>query len=79
MQAMAKGIKPIIHNFVGANEIYPQCLIWNTINDALEMVTNNKYDSQEYNYFVKNNFEFQDQIEKLKALFIKVMISIKRN
>jgi len=70
MQAMAKGIKPIIHNFVGAKEIYPQCLIWNTINDALEMLIDSKYDSQEYNCFVKNDFELQDQIEKLKALFI---------
>jgi len=70
MQAMAKGIKPIIHNFVGAKEIYPQCLIWNTINDALEMVIDSKYDSQEYNCFVKNDFELQDQIGKLKALFI---------
>lgn len=70
MQAMVKGIKPIIHNFVGAKEIYPQYLVWNTINDAVEMITDSKYNSQEYNYFVKNGFEFKDQIEKLKSLFI---------
>jgi len=32
-EAMAKGIKPIIHNFVGARSLYPEKYIWNSIQD----------------------------------------------
>ncbi|MBU3191615.1 glycosyltransferase [Clostridium bowmanii] len=69
MQAMIKGIKPIIHNFVGAKSIYPQALIWNSINDAVDMITNDEYNSKEYYAFVKDGYELHYQIEKLKSLF----------
>ncbi|RVD50324.1 glycosyltransferase, partial [Mesorhizobium sp. M2D.F.Ca.ET.140.01.1.1] len=31
MEAMAKGIKPLIHNFYGAKTIYDESVVWNTI------------------------------------------------
>lgn len=73
MQAMVKGIKPIIHNFVGAKKIYPKSLVWNTINDAVNMITDDEYNSQEYSFFIKNSFEFHDQIEKIKFLLINLI------
>jgi glycosyltransferase involved in cell wall biosynthesis len=73
MQAMTKGIKPIIHNFVGAKDIYPESLVWNTISDAVYMVTDNDYNSKEYCFFVKNHFELQDQIEKMKSLLVSLI------
>lgn len=72
MQAMAKGIKPIIHNFVGSKDIYPKNLIWNSIDDAVKMVTDNKYNSKEYNLYIKNNFELKHQIDKIKYQILKV-------
>ncbi len=73
MQAMAKGIKPIVHNFVGARNIYPKSSIWNTIDDAVNMVINNEYNSQEYYDFVKNSFDCENQIQKLKSLFLNII------
>jgi glycosyltransferase involved in cell wall biosynthesis len=78
MQAMIKGIKPLIHNFVGAKKIYPQSLVWNTINDALLMISNNEYNSQKYYFFVKDNFELADKIEELKSLFVN-LVGTKKN
>jgi len=72
MQAMAKGIKPIIHNFVGAKNIYPVSLIWNTIDDAVDMIINNEYNSQQYNSYIENNFELNNQIDKLKDILLKL-------
>jgi glycosyltransferase involved in cell wall biosynthesis len=71
MQAMAKGIKPIIHNFVGSKDIYPKNLIWNNIDDAVKMVTDNKYNSKEYNLYIKNNFDIKHQIDKIKHQILK--------
>lgn len=78
MQAMVKGIKPIIHNFVGAKNIYPESLIWNTIGDAVSIVINNEYNSQEYDSYIKNNFELNDQIDKLKFI-LSNMLEIETN
>ncbi|MBW9158427.1 glycosyltransferase [Clostridium tagluense] len=73
MQAMVKGIKPIIHNFVGARNIYPKSLVWNTINEAAHMITDNEYNSKEYCSFVLNGFELHHQIEKLKSVFTNLL------
>ena len=73
MQAMAKGIKPIIHNFVGARNIYPQALIWNTIDDAVNMIVSNEYKSEEYSYFVEKYFQLDYQLEKIKSLFLDLI------
>ncbi len=35
-EAMARGIKPIIHNFDGAKSLWPSELIYNTIDEAVE-------------------------------------------
>ena len=37
-EGMAKGLKPLIHNFYGANEIWPKEYIWNTIDECLDMI-----------------------------------------
>ncbi len=73
MQAMVKGIKPIIHNFVGAKNIYPESLVWNTINQAVNMITEDEYNSKEYYSFVLNGFEIHQQIEKLKSVFVNLL------
>lgn len=75
MQAMVKGIKPIIHNFVGAKNIYPKALVWNTINDAVDMITNNDYNSEEYYDFVKNRFGDRLQIEKLYDVLVNLIVT----
>ena len=74
MQAMAKGIKPIIHNFVGAKNIYPESLVWNTISDALKIISNNKYNSKEYYLYVINNFELSEQIRRIKVILANIKL-----
>lgn len=68
MQAMAKGIKPIIHNFVGAKNIYDKKYVWNTIVDAIDILKDCDYDSKEYVGFIKNNYSIAKEIKCLKEL-----------
>lgn len=58
MQAMAKGIKPIIHHFVGAKSIYPSHLIFNTIDEAVELL-GQQYDSHSYERFVREQYSLE--------------------
>ncbi|GKX30806.1 hypothetical protein SH1V18_32860 [Vallitalea longa] len=67
MEAMAKGIKPLIHNFVGARNIYKGKYIWNTIGELLDIIKED-YDSREYRDFVKNYYYFEEKTNKIRKL-----------
>lgn len=66
MQAMAKGIKPVIHNFAGAKEIYPEKYVWNTISEAVAMITDKEYNSREYRNFIQERYSLEQQNEVIK-------------
>jgi hypothetical protein len=72
MQAMCKGIKPVIHNFVGAKEIYDKTYIWNTIDEAVEMILSDTYSSLEYRKFIEDKYEYKDKISKLNKLILSL-------
>jgi hypothetical protein len=61
MQAMAKGIKPLIHNFVGANGQYPADLIWTSIDELKILLRNNSYNSSIYNNIIINKYSIDIQ------------------
>ncbi|NSB12496.1 glycosyltransferase [Clostridium beijerinckii] len=72
MQAMCKGIKPIIHNFVGAKKIYGKEYLWNTIKDAVNMICSDEYKSIEYRKFIEDNYLLEQQITKIRLVITKI-------
>lgn len=57
MEAMACGVKPLIHNFYGADTIYPENYLWLTINDFVRKAMNWKdYNSSFYRGFIENRY-----------------------
>ena len=54
-EAMAMGIKPIIHNFVGSENIYKKEYLWSSIDDFVSMFDGG-YESKEYRGYVASNF-----------------------
>jgi glycosyltransferase involved in cell wall biosynthesis len=74
IEAMTKGIKPIINNFYGAEFAFDNSLLFNNIDEAIEMITSDSYDSLFYhNYIIDKQWTEKDQIEKFKIL-IREMI-----
>ena len=78
MQAMSKGIKPIIHNFVGARDIYDADYIWNTIDEAVNMILDKEYNSKGYLEFIKRNYFIENKIINIKEL-IKSLFNSNKN
>lgn len=76
MEAMAKGIKPIIHNFVGAKRIFNEKYIWNTVDDAVDMIVSKEYDSREYRKFIEDNYSLEKQIKNIKGVITELNNSI---
>lgn len=64
MQAMAKGIKPIIHNFVGAREIYDGEFIFNTPKEAVNVLMA-EYDSLKYRRFIEERYDYKHTQQKM--------------
>lgn len=50
-EAMAKGIKPIVHRFYGADALWPG-MTWDTIDQAIAMITSDDYDSVAYRQYL---------------------------
>lgn len=65
MEAMACGIKPLVHNFVGARAIYAGEYIWNTIDDFVRMALETEYDSEKYRRFIEENYSLEKQLNSI--------------
>lgn len=69
MEAMAQGIKPIIHNFYGAKDFYPKEYLFNTVDEAVEKITSEKYDSREYrDWIINNGYTLENQLKQIKGI-----------
>lgn len=55
IEAMAKGIMPIVHNWPGSFSLFTP-YVFNTVGGAVNMILNHEYDSQRYRDDVQNKF-----------------------
>lgn len=64
-EAMVKGIKPVIYNFPYAKEIWDQKYLFNTIDEAVAMITEDNYTSNEYHEVIKQRYSLQKEIDQI--------------
>lgn len=50
-EAMAKGIKPVVHRFYGADDLWPG-MTWDSIDQAVEAIVHGDYDSHAYRQYL---------------------------
>lgn len=62
-EAMAKGIKPIIHHFPGAEKIWPEKYLWNSISEVKRMLTEYEYNSREYRDFIEATYPLDKMLK----------------
>jgi glycosyltransferase involved in cell wall biosynthesis len=64
-EAMAKGIKPVLHRFFGADGLWPG-MTWDTIDQAIAMITEDKYDSASYRqYLIDHGYTVDQMMEEI--------------
>jgi glycosyltransferase involved in cell wall biosynthesis len=68
LESMARGIKPIILNYSGSKEQWPNELIYNTIDEAVEKITEENYDSESYRRFIEDNYTLEEQIHEVEEI-----------
>jgi glycosyltransferase involved in cell wall biosynthesis len=57
LEAESKGIKPIIHHFWGATDIYPNEYLYNTVDEAVRMILEDRYDCEAYRLHAEGHGE----------------------
>jgi len=68
-EAMARGIKPVIHNFRGARELYPKNVIFNTIDEAVNKIISRDYNSKEYrDWIIAKGWTLKNQLKQIKDI-----------
>jgi len=73
LEALSRGIKPIIHNFRGSKELYPKDTIFNTINEAVDKINKGCYNSSKYRgWIINKNWTLKNQLNQIKRI-IKVL------
>ncbi|OQY10904.1 MAG: hypothetical protein B6I29_00420 [Marinitoga sp. 4572_148] len=66
LEGMAKGLKPIIYNYYGSKNQWPNELIFNTVDEAINIILKDNYNSNYYRNFIENNYTLENQIKNIK-------------
>lgn len=74
-EAMAKGIKPVLHRFYGADDLWPD-LTWDSIDQAVTELTNDKYDSNAYRqYLIDHEYTTPQMMARIDAIINEGKVS----
>ena len=67
LEAMARQIKPAVHNFYGARKLFPDCSLYNTVGEAVALITGNTtYDYRAY--LQLKGWTLEHQVARIKEM-----------
>jgi glycosyltransferase involved in cell wall biosynthesis len=72
LEGMACGLKPVIHNFPGASQIYPKEFLFNISEEFCQQVLSDKYEPHRYRKFVEENYSLKEQLSKINKIFTEL-------
>jgi glycosyltransferase involved in cell wall biosynthesis len=76
LEAMACGLKPVIHNFPGANQIFPSEFLFNISEEFCGQIISGTYEPQKYRELVETNYSLKDQLSKINKIFTRLEAEI---
>jgi len=62
-EGMSKGIKPLIHNFMGAEMIWPKEYIWNKVSEVGPMLKD-EYNSLKYRQYIEEKYPLAKMLKE---------------
>ena len=76
LEAMACGLKPVIHNFPGANQTFPPEFLFNISEEFCEQILSDTYNPERYRRFVEEHYPLKNQLGKINCLFTQLEAEI---
>lgn len=68
-EGMAVGLKPVINNFFGSDDIWPDKYRFSSIHEAVEMIGGGDWNQQEYRQYIQDNYDLNRMLAEYDALF----------
>ncbi|MBN1796316.1 MAG: glycosyltransferase [Sedimentisphaerales bacterium] len=68
-EAMAAGLKPVIHNFPGASEIYPEEFLFNIAEQFCEQILSQDYQPLAYRQYIEERYCHRKVLKKINDIF----------
>ena len=68
-EGMAVGLKPVINNFFGSDDIWPKEYRFNSINEACLMLGEGTWLPEEYRQYIVENYDLKKMLESYDSLF----------
>jgi len=69
LEGMACGLKPVIHNFPGADQAFPSEFLFNISEEFCRQICSDKYEPQRYRRFVEEKYPLEKQLKKINDIF----------
>jgi pentatricopeptide repeat protein len=76
LEAMACGLKPVIHNFPGADRTFPSEFLFNISEEFCEQIRSASYEPQRYRRFVEENYPLKNQLAGINSVFTRLEAQI---
>lgn len=62
IEAMACGVKPLVHNWQGAATLFPGELVFNSVGEFVDLLTNESYNATGYRNHVERHFNAEKNV-----------------
>jgi glycosyltransferase involved in cell wall biosynthesis len=72
LEAMACGLKPVIHNFPGADQIFPSEYLFNIAEEFCQKICSDSYEPEMYRRFVEQRYALRDRLTEINNVFIRL-------
>jgi glycosyltransferase involved in cell wall biosynthesis len=72
LTAMACGLKPVVHNFPGADRLFPSQYLFNIAEQFCEQVRSDDYAPETYRRFIEENFSATRQLEQVNGILLQL-------
>jgi len=73
IEAMARGIRPVIHNFYGADRQYREDMLFNTIDEAVEQLQFREKPDELRKYIIDKGWLLENQVSAFKNIIERVV------
>jgi len=72
LEGMACGLKPVVHNFPGAEEIFGSEFLFNTTEEFCGRILSAEYEPRRYRGFVEERYSLLGQLERINEVLVGI-------
>jgi hypothetical protein len=76
LTGMACGLKPIVHNFPGAQRLFPSKHLFNIAEEFCECALGHEYDPNGYRRFVEERYPIREQLRQIDGILSQLELEI---